>query len=269
VTLRRKLVIAAGIEILVMVAVFVLYAMGQDVSPIRARRALMFVMMAQALVVAFAPLFGARAAAERSYRGALGAVLEPPAWVVAVCLSGPLLLALFFDRGGLALWFLALVVIAGAGLCSAGLTLALARLTRKPTLAVCLAAALLLLFEFQPLYTLRAIKKLSSRGTAQRFLIEAGVRPSWMGVAHAMKSITWRYDLTSPTLYPPNWVGSDYPLDRPGPFRHFLEYLILGAFLAGLGALRSGREESKEDEPASDKTSEGTDQSTDPTDDTD
>ncbi len=253
-TFRRKLLLAAGAEILVMIAVFVLYAMGEDITHIRARRALTFFMMLQAMVAVFVPLFAARDAIKGDFRAALRAVLEPVAWVFTICLSGPLLLALFFDRGGLGLWLLALVVIAGASLASAGLILALARLTRKPTLAVCLAATLLLLFEFQPLYTLRAIKEL--RGNrSQRLLIEAGVRTSWMGVAYAMRSDLWRYDVTSPTLYPPNWIGSDYGVNRPNPFRHFLEYLVLGTFLAGLGAIRGNREESEEDEPPSGKVS--------------
>jgi hypothetical protein len=67
-----------------------------------------------------------------------------------------------------------------------------------------------------------------------------------MGAAHAMKNTLWQYDLTSPTLYPPNWIGSDYGADRPGPLRHFLEYLALGAFLAGLGTLRGSAERRQE-----------------------
>jgi hypothetical protein len=248
-SLRRKLFVAAGAEVLVIVAVFVVHALGSDPNPLRARRVLTLFMMTQALVAAFAPLFGAELAARGSYRQAALAVLEPLGWAMAVCLSAPLLLGLFCDRGGLLLWLKALPVVAGAGLASAGLTLMLSRLTRRPMLAVCLAAALILLFEFQPLYTFSAIKSFYDSGSprAQRLLIETGVRTSWMGVAHAMKNSLWQYDLNRPTLYPKKWIGSDYGVLRPGPLCHFLEYLVVAALLAGLATLRGKPQESGTD----------------------
>jgi hypothetical protein len=265
VSFRRKLLFAAGAEVLIIILVFVVYSLGEDLAPLRARRTLTLLMMLQAMLAAFAPLFAAEAVAGagKSWRAGLSAATGALGWLMAVCFSGPLLLVLFFDRGGFTLWLAALLIIFGAGLASAGLVLALGRLSRKPMLTVCLSAVLLLAFELQPLYTLKLIRGSRSAPAAQRLLLATGVRTSWMGVAHAMKGPPWQYDISSPTLYPPNWTGSDYLLNRPGPLRHFLEYLAIAAILAGLGVLRRNK-------PEAPKETEGpTDESTDFTNSTD
>ncbi|MHC4916209.1 MAG: hypothetical protein ACYTGB_12035 [Planctomycetota bacterium] len=239
-TLRRKLIFAGAAAGLILVLVFVVRALGTDPDPLRSRRVLTLFMIVAALAAAFAPLCGADRAAPRCRLGALRAVGEPLGWTLAVFLPGTLILALFFDRGGLVPWLLALVVALGAGLASAGLILALARPGNRPRLGVCVALALLLLFEFQPLYTYSLIKTFNGRPRAQSVLLAAGVRTSWMGTAYAMKDNLFGYDLTSPTLYPPHWPGTDYPVSRPGPGRHFFEYLTAFALLATIGLVRAG-----------------------------
>jgi hypothetical protein len=238
---RRKILFAAIAEVLVIVAAFVVFALGSDADLLRARRVLTFFLIVQALACAFAPLWTAERAARGTYWKALRAALEPVGWTLAVMLSGPLLLALFYDRGALLAWLLAELVCAGAGLASAGLLLALARLTRRPLLAAGLAAALLLLFELQPAYTLRVIRSARGHPGVQRLLINLGLRPSWMGVAHALKRArpgVWHYDLGSTTLYPPHWIGTDYAASPPEPWDHFMEHLVAAVILAGLAALR-------------------------------
>jgi hypothetical protein len=238
--LRRKLIFAGTAAGLLLVLILVVRALGSDAEPLRSRRVLTLFAMLAALAAAFAPLFGADRAAPLCRPGALRSVGEPLGWTLAVFVPGPLILALVFDRGGILPWLLAMLIAIGAGLASAGLILALARPANRPRLGVCISLALLLLFEFQPLYTYSLIKSFNGSPRAQSVLLAAGVRTSWMGAAYAMKTDLWGYDLTSRTLYPINWVGTDYPVSRPGPGRHFLEYLIAFVLFGSLGLVRAG-----------------------------
>ncbi len=238
--LRRKLIFAGIAAGLLLILILVVRALGSDAEPLRSRRVLTLFAMLAALAAALAPLFGADRAAPLCRPGALRSVGEPLGWTLAVFVPGPLILALLFDRGGIVPWLLAMIVALGAGLASAGLILALARPANRPRMGVCIALALLLLFEFQPLYTYSLIKSFNGRPGAQNVLIATGVRTSWMGAAYAMKDNLFAYDLTSRTLYPTNWLGTDYPVSRPGPGRHFLEYLIAFVLLGSLGLVRAG-----------------------------
>ena len=61
----RKLFIAAGVEIVVVAAIFVAFAaLGNEGRTVRARRLLTFFMIAESLAASFAPLFGAGRAAK-------------------------------------------------------------------------------------------------------------------------------------------------------------------------------------------------------------
>ncbi len=245
---RRKLFIAAGVELAVIAVTFIMFATLKGGSAIRARKTLVFLVMAAATVASFAPLFAAERAARGGYWGGLLRVLEPAGWVLGVSLAGPLLLALFYDRGALAAWLLAVLVAAGAGLAGAGLVLALARLTRRPLLATALGGLLLLIFTLQPLYTKAAIDGVGDRPHARGLLIASGFRPPWMAAAYTMnraKPVRWEYvPHRSPSLYN-RWVGMDYGFSIPGPSRYLLEYLAVAAGLAALAALRRGRTQSE------------------------
>jgi hypothetical protein len=215
---------------------------GGGESAVRARQALTAAAMLEAVAAAFAPLLAAGRAGRGSWSRALPAAAAPALWVLAAAAPAGLAAALLVDRGAAASWLMAQLPALGAGLASAGLVLALCRLTRMPELAVAAAGLLLLGFETQPGWTLPVIRAARGRPAAQHLVIDLGVRTSWMGAANAMSTAepaVWRYDLTSPSLYPPNWVGSDYPAGRPSPPRHMAEYLLFAALLAGLAALRS------------------------------
>ena len=238
----RKLLIGAAVELAVIAAVFIVYALLDGSSPQRARRVLTFALIVESMVAALAPAFGAERAARGPLPRALAAVLEPVGWVLAVFASGPLLLAVFFDRGALGAWLLAVLLSAAAGLASAGLVLALVRLTRKPLPSASLALALVLVFSLQPFYTLAAIKAAGPR--TRRALINLGVRPPWMAASYALARLPaadeWKYvPVTSPGFYN-LWVGTDYRVTVPGTGRYLLEYLIFAAALMGLAALRPG-----------------------------
>jgi hypothetical protein len=244
-SLRRRLLVATAAALAALALALAAWAASGDSRAIAARRALTFFMLAESMAAALAPLFGAAGAARRTLRGALRAVLEPLGWTLAAASCAPLLLVLLFDRGAFAGWLLAVATCAAAGAASAGLVLALARLTRRATLTAVLAAALVMAFALQPLYTMPAIRALGGRPTAQRALIALGVRAPWMAAAYALKRsapVGWDYDpLVAPSLYPPTWVGTDYPVAVPGPAQYLAEYLFLGLLLGAAGALRGGR----------------------------
>jgi hypothetical protein len=248
----RKLFVAAGFELAAIALVFAVWAFSEGGARIRARMVLTWFMLAVSMVAVFAPLWAATDCVGRGYRRSLAVVLEPPGWTLAVTLSGPLLLALFFDRGALAAWLLAVVTCAAAALASAALVLALARLTRRPLASVGLAAVLLLAFSLQPLYTKKLIRAARGRPGVQRLLIDAGVRAPWMAAAYAMKRARrtdppWSYDpITSNSLYN-RWVGTDLVVIIPGPGRYILEYLGFALILAALAGLREAPVPAKED----------------------
>ena len=247
----RKLFLAAGVELAIIALALVMFAMIEGPSAARARRAVTFLVMAEAMAAAFAPLYAAERAARGPFRRALLSVLEPVGWVLAVSTSGEFLLAVIWDRGALAAWGLSKLAAAGAGLAGAGLVLALARLTRRPFLSVAAAGTLMLAFQAQPLYTLTAIEKAESPRTSA-LLIDLGVRSPWMAAAYAMNRagpIGWRYaPVVSPGLYD-RWVGTDRPVAVPGPGRYLLEYLMVAAGLAALAALRRGQRQQESPPP--------------------
>ena len=247
-SIRRKLTLAAGAEVLVIAAVFAVFAAASGPPTARARRALTLLMMAEAVAVTLAPLFAAGSHMLKSYRRALLAACEPAGWVLATSASGAFLLAVIYDRGALAAWLVAKLVCAAAGLAGAALVLALARLSRRPMPACALAGALVLVFALQPLYSFRAIRAFErSRPRAHRLLISLGVRSPPMAAAYALSEAPPTEGAPgAPHMWPGfyhGWVGSYYRVKAPSSGRYMLECLLAAAALAALAALRPARKE--------------------------
>jgi hypothetical protein len=206
--------------------------------------------MAEALVAVLAPLFAAKCAAgEKGFWCAAAAAARPVAWVLAAALPGEFVLVLGLDRGALGAVLLAKLVAAAAGLSSAGLLLALARLTRKPLLAAGLAGFLVLAFSLFPMYSLTAIKALSSEGraAARDRLISAGLRSPPLAAAYtlagAARPVGWAYVPHTSSWFYHHWVGTDYALVPPSPGRYLAGYLLAALVLGAAGALRRNQAE--------------------------
>ncbi len=218
-------------------------ATGGDAT-VRARKVLTFAVIAEALAACLAPLFAAGSAARGGFWRAALAVAAPVGWVFVAPLPGELVLATGLDRGALGGVLLAKLAAAGAGLASAGLTLALTRLTRRPRAAAGLAATLILAFLLLPLYSLTAIKALSAEGrpAARDRLISMGLRSPPLAAAYtlvgASRPVGWEYVPHSSPWFYEHWVGTDYPMAVPSAWRYLSGYLLAAALLGAAGAIR-------------------------------
>lgn len=239
---ERRLLVLLAAAAAVAAALFLLVAALPGGPAERARRALTFAVIAEALAAAFAPLFAAGPACRGPYWRAARAAALPVAWIFLAAAPGELFLALGLDRGALGGVLLAKLVALAAGLAAAAVVLALARLTRRPLAAVSAAGALALLVALQPFYTRPAISALRDRPGARDALIAAGLRAPELAAAYALagaaRPVGWEYvPHTSAGLYN-RWVGTDYPLRVPSPWRCLAEYLAAAVALGALAALR-------------------------------
>lgn len=251
---RRRLMVLSAAAAAAAGLLFLLTALAAGDAPVRARKALTFAVIAEALAAALAPLFAAERVSGPGWLRAAAAAALPVGWVFCAALPGEGLLALGLDRGALGAVLLAKLVAAAAGLASAGLVLALARLARRPALAAALAAALVLAVALGPFFTLTAIRNLSHRPAARDRLIAAGLRSPPLAAAYALagaaRPVGWGYvPHTSPWFYD-HWVGTDYALAVPSPRRYLGEYLMVALVLGAVAALRRSPAGSVAAEPA-------------------
>jgi hypothetical protein len=239
---RRRLIVLTVAAAAVGVLLFALLPLTEGEGPARARRLLVFAAMFEALAAFLAPLF----AAETMFRGCwkralLGA--SAPLWVCVAAAPGELLLSLISDPGALGALLLAKLVALAAGLAMSGLVYALIKLTRRPLLATALAGALALAFALQPFYVRPAISALGSSGrtAARDRLIASSLRSPPMAAAYAMtraRPVGWEFVPHRTGWFYNHWLGTDFQISVPGPWRNAAEFLAAGVLLAALGVLR-------------------------------
>lgn len=227
-------------------ALFLLAGLAGGEPVVRARKALAFAVIAQALVAMLAPIFVAGRAAAGGYWRALGAVATPVGWTLAAVLPGELLLAVSLDRGALGALLAAALVAGSAGLVTAGLVLALARLTRRTMLAATLAGMLVFAFALVPWCSLTAIKELPpERRGARDAIIAAGLRSPPMAAAYAFvgaaRPVGWEFVPHTSNWFYKHWVGTDYPLVVPDAWDYAAEFLLAAVALGAAGVLRRAK----------------------------
>jgi hypothetical protein len=223
-----------------LVAVLMLAADGR--GPARARRVLVFAVMLEALAAWLSPLFAAGTIHRGCWRRALlGA--SAPLWVVVAAAPGELVLSLGCDRGALGALLLAKLVALAAGLAASGLVAALVRALRRPLAAAATAGALALAFALQPFYVRPAISALGSSGHpgARDRVIASSLRSPPMAAAYAMtaaRPVGWDFVPHRTGWFYNHWLGTDFQLDVPGPWRNAAEFGGVAAALLALGLVR-------------------------------